>query len=462
MLTVVFRTKLAHYFILLTIFIQSFHHTLANTSLKSPLEHSTTAIFYMAADNDLYPFSERNIRQIRAVIAKFDEQAKKRLKIAIHIDMHRPGQPKITRRYYVDKQQLVQIGKDMSMDSGDPQTLIDCCRWAIESYPADNYVLFLWNHGLGIIEPPIKHAINPSQLFKFNATTRLVELNRSVGFLDYITSTDKPSQSLQKRSICFDDTTGNYLTNQKLKFALETVYHRYLHKKKITICCDACLMAMIEVISPLKDYVDYFISSQEVELGMGYDYTHVFTPFITTSLDKRAFATHVVSSYQQAYNKITQDYTQSAIDLSHFSVIDTKVDQLARLLIEGLQKQKNRSVKETIRLSKHKNLCTNFDEPTYIDYGHFAANMLLNIGRCELKTQSETLHFRQQVTTVLQQTLEAIRSSVIANATGKNLAQAQGLSIYFPENHIHTSYRQSVFATEQTQWYNFLTHYLTH
>ena len=108
--------------------IKSYHapsksHKARPRTPQSPSEHSTTAIFYMAADNDLYPFSERNIRQIRTVIAKFDEQAKKRLKIAIHIDMHRPGQPKITRRYYVDKQHLVQVGKDMSMDSGDHKHL---------------------------------------------------------------------------------------------------------------------------------------------------------------------------------------------------------------------------------------------------------------------------------------------------------------------------------------------------
>jgi Clostripain family len=419
---------------------------------------TTTAIFLIAADNDLYPFAERNIRQMRAVFSKFDSHAKNRLKIALQIDMHRPGQPKISRRFFLNGPQLVQVGGDMCMDSGDPNTLIDCCRWAIESFPADNYKLFLWDHGLGIVEPVIKNIINSSQKFEYNTTTKLVELNRSVGFIDFITAND--AQIDKKRSICFDDTTGNYLSNLKLKFALETISKQYLNGKKIALYCDACLMSMIEVVSPLKDCVDFFVGSQEVELGTGYDYSAVFSPFITTALDQRTFACHAVNAYQKTYSRITQDYTQSAMDLSHIHLLDVKIDALAKLLIDGLNKQKNRSVREAIRLSKHKNFCTHFDEPSYIDFGHFCQNLLTNAGRCELKNNSETVQFQKQLTLILQQALNALHTVVIANAAGKNIAQAQGLSIYFPETHIHNSYRQSIFACKTTQWLNFLIKYI--
>ena len=432
--------------------------TQAKQLIEQPTEPSMTAILYMAADNDLYPFVGRNITQMQAVFAKFNEKTRKQVKIAIHIDMHRPGQPKLSKRFFIDKNNLMQVGTDMCMDSGDPQTLVDCCRWAVENFPSNEYALFLWNHGFGIIEPPIKHAINPAQLFRYNPDTKLIELNRSIGFLDFVSSQAQPQQV---RSICFDDTTGNYLTNIKLKEALNTICTRYLHGKKFAIlACDACLMSMIEVVSPLKEYVEFFVASQEVELGTGYNYQMVFTPFVSSFLDKRSFANHLVHAYQKTYSKITQDYTQSAIDMSQIHLLDQVIDQLAIILIDGLKKQVNGSVKSAIRLSKHKNFCTHFDEPTYIDFGHFCSNLQTNLANCHLHTTYETTVFKQQLSQNLQQALDILKNVVIANTAGRNLIHARGLSIYFPENHIHSSYRQSAFAT-QTHWLTFLTHYLS-
>ena len=448
------------YFHLTILIISSLSYTLvqAKNILADPItEPSLTVILYMAADNDLYTFVGRNITQMQAVFAKFNEKTRRQVKVVIHIDMHRPGQPKLSRRFFIDKNNLMQVGPDMCMDSGDPQTLIDCCRWAIENFPSSEYALFLWNHGFGIIEPPIKQAINPVQLFRYNPQTKLIELNRSIGFLDFVQS---QAQQTPVRSICFDDTTGNYLTNLKLKEALHTVCTQYLKNKKFAIlACDACLMSMIEVVSPLKEYVEFFVGSEEVELGTGYNYQMVFTPFVSSFLDKRSFATHLVHAYHKTYSKITQDYTQSAIDVSAIYLLDQKIDQLAQLLIEGLKKQVNGSVKAAIRLSKHRNFCTHFDEPTYIDFGHFCSNLHMNLSNCQLQTNVDTYSFKQKLTQNLQQTLDILKSAVIANTVGKNLMHARGLSIYFPENHIHSSYRQSVFAT-QTHWLTFLTHYI--
>src|SRR5688500_10804118 len=49
----------------------------------------------------------------------------------------------------------VRKGEDLEREdvgnvgSGDPQTVIDFVRWAVERAPADRYALVLWNHGSG-------------------------------------------------------------------------------------------------------------------------------------------------------------------------------------------------------------------------------------------------------------------------------------------------------------------------
>lgn len=410
-----------------------------------------TIIVYMAADNDLFPFAGRNIKQMQNI------GSNEHIKLLIHFDMHRPGQKKVTKRLVIEKNKVLQVEPDMSMDSGDMNTLIDCFKWAVEKFPSDNYILILWNHGTGIIEPVLKRAINPSELFNYNQATKLIELNRNIGFLDYINNLGSTME--KSRGICFDDSTGNYLTNQKLKSALQTICKTYLKGNKIAIlACDACLMSMIEVASPLQNYVEYFVGSQEVELGTGYNYSTVLTPFATTSLDKTSFACHIVDAYTDTYNKITNDYTQSALDLSQITPLENNVTEISKTLINGLLNQKNKSVKEAIKLSKHKSFCTHFDEPTYIDLGHFFSNMLKNLPKCSLNSTNETNDFKNKLGQLLKDGIQLITNLVVANTVGSNLKNAQGISIYFPESNIHSSYSQSDFATN-TNWLQFLITY---
>jgi hypothetical protein len=62
------------------------------------------------------------------------------------------------------------------MDSGDPETLISAILWAATECPADNYILILWNHGTGIIDPERYRIINPTALFTFNPVTHTLVL----------------------------------------------------------------------------------------------------------------------------------------------------------------------------------------------------------------------------------------------------------------------------------------------
>lgn len=405
-----------------------------------------TVIVYMAARNDLFPFAGRNIKQMQQI------GSNENIKIFIHFDMHKSGGQKITKRFLVEKNKVVPIGPELSMDSGDINSLIDCVKCAHEKYPSDELVLILWNHGTGPLEPEIQKSINPSELFRYNTKTRLIELDRTIGFIEYMS---RP----RKRGICFDDITGNYLTNQQLKEGLHYISTNILKKKIAILSCDACSMAGADVFIPFKDDVEYFIASQEVELGTGYNYASVFEPFIFKSLSKEAFARHFVASYKDTYSKITHDYTHSAIDLSQVHLIEENIDMLSKALIKGLDMQENRSVYEAIRKAKHKDFCTRFNEPTYLDVSHLLTNLLHTITKCVLQTPDETKAWKTDITELINQGLNIINTTVIANVVGKNLQYAKGISIYFPEIIIHKSYYTNDFALK-TNWLKFLKRYL--
>jgi len=405
-------------------------------------------MIYMAADNDLRPFAARNIQQMANI------GSNQNITIVVHLDIRISGNKKITRRYLIEKDQVLHIDPynplTQQMDSGNPATLISFCEWAIKNYKADEYDLILWNHGTGILEPPHGKIINPMDLFVFNPATHRLELDRSIGFMDAINYT-LPRQ----RGVCWDDTTGNYLSNRKMEIALQTICQKFLNGKKFGIIgFDACLMSMIEVGSFIKKYAHIMVGSEEVELGMGWKYDEVLAPFLKEKLDTASFARHIVFAYDRTYQSITNDYTLSAINLDSIDLLEKNIDSIAKMLIEGLEKQKS-IFAAIIKDSKNKLLCTHFDEPTYIDLHHFYKNLAYHIK----KSTSDNSSLKSNLLQKLDEGVQLIEKIVIANTVGKNLKNAHGISIYFPERGIHNSYQEAAFLTTNN-WGSLLTRYI--
>ena len=414
--------------------------------------HKRTIIIYMAADNDLRPFAARNIQQM-ANIGSNDN-----ITIVVHLDIRITGNKKITRRYLIEKDQVLHIDPynplTQQMDSGNPATLISLCEWAIKDYPADEYDLILWNHGTGILEPPHGKIINPMDLFVFNPATHRLDLDRSIGFMEAIGSLE-PKQ----RGVCWDDTTGNYLSNRKLEAALQTICQKCLNGKKFGIIgFDACLMSMVEVCSYMQQYAHIMVGSEEVELGMGWKYDEVLLPFVKQALDTTTFAAHIVNAYDRTYQTITNDYTLSAINLDSIELLEKNIDSIAKLLIQGLESQRS-VIHQIIRESKNKMLCTHFDEPTYIDLHHFYKNLLTNIKKATIDNTQLNLMVKNTLLKKIDEGIRLIEQLVIANTVGKNLKNARGIAIYFPERAIHSSYQEAMFL-KTNSWGALLNRYI--
>ena len=392
-----------------------------------------TFIVYTAADNSLRDFASRNIKQMSSI------GSNNNVNILVHLDIRLIGSKKMTRRYYVEKNNPVQseMHEKTPMNSGDAQTLISACQWAIEEYPADHYMLVLWDHGTGIIDPYGRRHIDTRTLFVYNPEANAYELDRSIGFLELIELINDP------RGICWDDSNGEYLTNQKFEFALNEIVTNILHGKKFEIIAfDACLMSMIEIANITKNYANIQIGSVEVEPGPGYRYDEVLSPFLHGSPDPRAFASHVVDSFAKAYKPVGNHpgfviTPQSALDLNLIGLLEQNVDQLGQLFASALQSPDSSQFKNLISVSRNKKNCTHFNEPSYIDLHHFYANILRNL------TPLENNVLGKQVKQVVQDGIQLINKVVIHTVSGTNLPNTKGISIYFPKGkYIHPTKRQ--------------------
>lgn len=412
-----------------------------------------TVMVYVAADNDLKSFAAQNIKQMAEM------GSTNQLNIIVELHIRLANGQKVTRRYYIEKGKVYHVNADdphsQALDSGNPDTLVNFVQWATKNYPANHYALIPWNHGSGQLEPYTGRIINSTNLFSFNPIINKLELDRSVSFLDFMHINDEVT-----RGICWDYTTGNYISNQKLEIALKRIQKECLNDQKLDILCfDACLMAGLEIAVLAQDHVKIMVSSQEVVLGTGLPYYAALSVFQNGTTDAFSFAQNIVKEYAKYYNPITNDYTMSAMNLSLVSLLEANINIVSNLLTNCLKKQKNRSVYNAIKASRDKRVCTHFDVPSYLDAHHLFKNIQANISYFSLTNSSEEASLKTELNKALEDGCTLIKQIAFANSCGKNLRHAQGISIYFPDNAIDGSYLQARFANTN-QWVNFLKNYL--
>lgn len=420
-----------------------------------PIKKEYCFIVYMAGDNDLRNFLYRNIDEMQSLLKQLPTQTS--FHLFIHTDTHNPGQSKKTIHLINYNNTLMQIGETMSMDSGKEDSLVFTVEQAMHYCPADKIILGLWNHGTGDLNPLTGRIINSSKMYSYNLTEGLLTLDRSRSIIDLM---ELVHYEREHRGICFDETTGNYLSNQKVGSALKRICNGCLQGRKIDLFfCDACLMSSVGFAYEIKPWVNFLVSSQEVVLATGFRYDQILNFVAQNNVAMKDFAIHMVDTFKKAYNPITNDYTLSAIDLTQINPLYDALNRLADNLIYALKNQKNNSARDFIKRSSSRTTCTAFNEPTYKDLGHLIKNMQQNIVQLELNNPTETVPCRMRIVTECANILELIRKTIFANATGKNLSQAMGISIYLPERRLHPSFQETNFAKNST-WLPLITQYL--
>ena len=191
------------------------------------------------------------------------------------------------------------LNKVMDIDSyttmSSKDELLDFITWAKENYPADRYMLVLWDHGGGLSSGYGKDDLNKR---KDSSSTIMV---------------DEIVSAVRESGVKFD-----------------------------MIGFDACLMQDIEIAKLLEPYADYYLASEESEPSGGWFYTSAFgmlakDPTVSTE----DFAREVIGTYDE-YNKRMMSgkedntYTLSLVDLTYVDPAYEKLEELFRKQEEAI------------------------------------------------------------------------------------------------------------------------------
>lgn len=256
---------------------------------------------------------------------------------------------------------------------GDSETLADFLRWGIETYPAENYGLILWNHGGGSLS-----------------------------------------------GVCFDEKYDNdSLTLSAIDDALLSV-NDMLDRNFEFVGFDACLMGTLETANMLASHAYYMYGSQEIESGLGWNYEAMGRYLMENpQADGADLGKAVADGYYAALadSEVEDEAsaTMSVIDLSKIDELVISFNTYAKALYDATADAG--SLSDVIRRAvKVKNYGGNNKSVGYtnmIDLGGF-------VDSCGDYADNTDL------------VADALKSAVIYEKNGANHTDASGLSVYYP------------------------------
>ncbi len=280
-------------------------------------------------------------------------------------------------------EELEDLGK---INMGKPETLRDFIIWGTESYPAEKYVLILWNHGSGI------------------------------------------------NGYGLDEISRDHLDLDELNEALEGAKQTTDVNFEV-IGFDACLMATLEVANILKDYASYMVASEEFEVGYGWDYNALISSLnedstqtgdkLGTVIADSFFADTVAkSSKGHDLSRIT---TLSVIDLSKIPALNESINALTADIEASIAE------KDMPKFSKSLGNAERYGIVKGKDSGHM-----------DIKNFAEKIpKFIPEFKSLSDKVVSAVDDVVIYKVNGESRPNANGISVYMPitSDVVPTNYR---------------------
>ncbi len=283
------------------------------------------------------------------------------------------------------------------VDMGDYRNLVDFVKWAARNYPAERYFVNIWNHGNG--------------------------WHRIAG--------GPPSA----RDVSYDDLSGNRITTEQLGLASAEI-SRELGQKIDIMASDSCLMAMAEVVGQMKENIDHFIGSEEVEPADGWPY-HTFLGAMKRGGAKSPtdVAKILTDAYHESYRGQGQ-LTLSGLSMAGYAELAASVRALG-LGIRGETVANRKKILAAVRRTQ------SYLNDDYKDLGDLVDQIANETG----------LGLRPELLTGVK---AALRAFVVANRTSSSYSRSQGVAIWFPDSSWQLgSYRTRYGAltfNRDTQW----------
>jgi len=322
--------------------------------------------------------------------------------------------------------QVSELPDNTESNMGHPETLISFVEWARRRYPANHYMLVMWDHGDGW---RLLHTVSLQKNLPAAREIRMddarmadaVRGQRAAGesaLIDTIPfdrSVDAPH-----RAISMDDTDRDRLYMREVQTALETSFPA---KNLDVLGFDACLMQMVENGFAMRRVAKVMVGSEELEPGDGWQYDQWLKSLVDSpTMDEVALGRTLVRSYKQTYETVDPTTTLSAIDLrqSKMDILAQAISDLAEELTASLPTEvaNTRSARES---------CT----PYAPGYGYYGIDLYRFCER--LIAQTTKLALRQKAQAVVQ----LLESSPIvldsyAGSERQGRFGSHGIAIYFP------------------------------
>ena len=208
-------------------------------------------------------------------------------------------------------------------DMGSWEHLAEFITWAKTNYPAERYMVVVWNHGSGW---------------------------KSMG---------KPLAQLPaNKGISYDDQTGNHITAIEMAAVLAKA------GRVDVFDSDACLMQELATNYELRNYTDVVVGSEETEPFEGQDYTRFLGALAAApAASAEDLGRMYVKAYYDSYAATNTRTTISAVRAKAFDGLLRRVNVLSdALLVSGDIKFAKDSRRKTLK----------FSEPDAKDLGDFA------------------------------------------------------------------------------------------
>lgn len=425
---------------------------------KTPQKRRWTILVYLAGDNNLDGAGIVDLGEMKKVGSNDD--------VAVVAQYDRSGDKIATKRYFLRKG--TPLEKDMvkslgETDMGDPAVLKDFATWAITNYPAQRYMLVIWNHGSGMddsnlyegdyfsgVAPPVtrKGVVVQRGGVKGKArgmapapvTTGRVQAVAKRAKRALFGSTVK--SMLTSRAIAFDDQAKDFLDNIELKRVLSDI-KRTLKQKIDIVGFDACLMSMVEVSYQIKDAVSVTCGSEEEEPNEGWPYDAILKALAAKpTMAAQELAGIIVKQYIASY-KPNESVTLAATDLAAVDTLASAIDGLGKALSSAMSDGAARGAIIGVR-AQVQEYTKPYDE--YIDLGDLCDLLAKNVGHPDVAAACGKVQ-------------AALKNAVIAaGSKGASVANSHGISIYFPKKTVSGLYATLDFARANA-WAGFIANY---
>lgn len=411
-----------------------------------------TLMVYLAGDNNLDS----------AGVADLSEMKKIGSTDAINViaQVDRQGANQETKRYYLrkggslEKDAVASLGET---NTGDPNVLDGFIKWGIKTYPAQHYLVVVWNHGNGWNDDDVYRVARRD--LKLNVARKGENVLRAQGTPGGSVSVRRirvvsgqnfhralfrtsVQEAVTTRGIAYDDNAKDFLDNREMKRVLLSV-KKTLGRKIDILGMDACLMSMAEVGYQLRDSVNFTVGSEETEPGDGWPYDKILEGLTKKpTMAPADLARMIVKKYLVSY-PANAGVTQAACNLAQSDRMAAAVGQLSAAMRNKLS---DSAVKGSIIQARMQ--AQSYEVTDYIDLYDFCKLLIANCNEVEIKSACQSV-------------MEVIGDFVISSGyKGASVEHSHGLSIYFPQKELSPLYRTLDF-TKKTSWGKFIGAYMS-